>query len=111
MNEIHELGLMYLNYEILSLGYKTIYLGESVPIDSLKDLKKYFDNITYICYTTVEPDKNEINNYIQKLNEEILEDTSDLWFIGRMIENIDPKYLTQKNTTFTSIKELVEYIE
>jgi len=77
----------------------------------LKDLKKYFDNITYICYTTVEPDKNEINNYIQKLNEEILEDTSDLWFIGRMIENIDPKYLTQKNTTFTSIKELVEYIE
>jgi hypothetical protein len=86
-------------------------LGESVPIDSLKDLKKYFDNITYICYTTVEPDKNEINNYIQKLNEEILEDTSDLWFIGRMIENIDPKYLTQKNTTFTSIKELVEYIE
>jgi hypothetical protein len=102
---------MYLNYEILSLGYKTIYLGESVPIDSLKDLKKYFDNITYICYTTVEPDKNEINNYIQKLNEEILEDTSDLWFIGRMIENIDPKYLTQKNTTFTSIKELVEYIE
>jgi hypothetical protein len=74
-------------------------------------LKKYFDNITYICYTTVEPDKNEINNYIQKLNEEILEDTSDLWFIGRMIENIDPKYLTQKNTTFTSIKELVEYIE
>ena len=86
-------------------------MGESVPIDSLKDLKKYFDNITYICYTTVEPDKNEINNYIQKLNEEILEDTSDLWFIGRMIENIDPKYLTQKNTTFTSIKELVEYIE
>ena len=46
MNEIHELGLMYVNYEILSSGYKTIYLGESVPIDSLKDLKKYFNNIT-----------------------------------------------------------------
>jgi MerR family transcriptional regulator, light-induced transcriptional regulator len=25
MNEIHELGLMYLNYEILLNGYKTIY--------------------------------------------------------------------------------------
>jgi hypothetical protein len=111
MNEIHELGLMYLNYEILCLGYKTIYLGESVPIDSLIDLKKYFDNITYICYTTVEPNKNEINNYIQKFNEEILDKTSTLFLIGRMIENIDRKHLSEKNTIFISIKELVEYIE
>jgi hypothetical protein len=36
MNEIHELGLMYLNYEILLHGYKTIYLGESMPIENLK---------------------------------------------------------------------------
>lgn len=109
-NEIHELGLMYLNYEILSLGYKTIYLGESVPVESLKDMKKYFDNITYICYSTVEPDKNEINNYIQKLNDEILDETSNLWLIGRMIENINENLLSYKTTSFSSIKELVEYI-
>ena len=109
-NEIHELGLMYLNYEILSLGYKTIYLGESVPTDSLKDMKKYFDNITYICYTTVEPDKNEINSYIQKLNDEILDETSNLWLIGRMTENINENLLSHKTTSFSSIKELVEYI-
>lgn len=110
MNEIHELGLMYLNYEILSQGYKTIYLGESVPTDSLKDMKRYFDNITYICYTTVEPNKNEINAYLKTLNEEILEESSNLWLIGRMIENIDPKIINQKTTTFSSIKELVEFI-
>jgi hypothetical protein len=46
MNEIHDLGLMYLNYEILSHGYKCIYLGESVRLDSLKDMRKYVDNIT-----------------------------------------------------------------
>ncbi|MBF6642270.1 MerR family transcriptional regulator [Flavobacterium sp. J49] len=110
MNEIHELGLMYLNYEILSQGYKTIYLGESVPTDSLKDMKRYFDNITYICYTTVEPNKNEINPYIKTLNEVILEESSNLWLIGRMIEHIDPKLINQKTTTFSSIKELVEFI-
>jgi hypothetical protein len=32
LNEIHELGLMYLNYEILSRGYKTIYLGRVCPL-------------------------------------------------------------------------------
>jgi DNA-binding transcriptional MerR regulator len=109
-NEIHELGLMYLNYEILSMGYKTIYLGESVPIDSLRDMKKHFNNITYICYTTVEPNKNEINDYIKKLKQEILEESSSLYLIGRMIENIDAKLITEKTTTFSSIKELVEYI-
>lgn len=110
MNEIHELGLMYLNYEILSLGYKTIYLGESVPTESLKFMQKSFDNITYICYTTVEPDKNEINNYIQKLNKEVLNESSNLWLIGRMIENIDHKPLTKNTSVFNSIKEIVDFL-
>ncbi|MEK8179637.1 MerR family transcriptional regulator [Flavobacterium buctense] len=110
MNEIHELGIMYLNYEILNLGYKTIYLGESVPIDSLKDMKKHFDNITYVCYMTVEPNKNEINNYIKSLKQDILDETSNLYLIGRMTENLDSKLITEKITTFNSIKELVEFI-
>lgn len=110
MNEIHELGLMYLNYEILSLGYKTIYLGESVPVESLKFMQKSFDNITYICYTTVEPDKDEVNEYIQKLYKEVLDESSNLWLIGRMIENIDQKKLTDNTSMFNSINELIDYI-
>ena len=110
MNEIHELGLMYLNYEILNHGYKSIYLGESLPLDSLKDMKKYFSNITYICYSTVEPDKENINNYIKEISEEILDETANLWLIGRMIENIDVKLITEKITTFKNIKELVDNI-
>ena len=110
MNEIHELGLMYLNYEILSLGYKTIYLGESVPVESLKFMQKSFDNITYICYTTVEPNKNEVNDYIQKLYKEVLDESSNLWLIGRMAENIDRKKLNDNTSMFSSINELIEYI-
>lgn len=109
-NEIHELGLMYLNYEILSKGYKAIYLGESVPIDSLKTMKKHFDNITYICYTTVEPNYLEINNYINKFKEEILDDSSNLWLIGRMIENVDSKLISEKVSKFTSINNLIDAI-
>lgn len=107
MNEIHELGLMYLNYEILLSGFKTIYLGESVPIESLKDLKKYFDNVTYVCYMTVEPEKSEINNYVKELKEHILEETSELWLMGRMTEHLDPKNFNNKIKIFKSIDELV----
>jgi MerR family transcriptional regulator, light-induced transcriptional regulator len=110
MNEIHELGLMYLNYEILSQGYKTIYLGESVPTDSLKDIKKYFDNIVYVCYMTVEPEKAEVNNYIKNLKEEILDESSEVWLIGRMTENIDPKSAAHNINVFKSINQLIENI-
>jgi len=107
-NEIHELGLMYVNYEILLSGYKTIYLGESVPLDSLKDIKKYFDNITFVCYMTVEPQQAEIEAYIADLKEQILEDTSELWLMGRMTEHINPKNYNTKIKRYESINELVE---
>ena len=110
MNEIHELGLMYLNYEILNQGYKTIYLGESVPTDSLKDIKKYFDNIVYVCYMTVQPEKAEVNDYIKNLKEEILDESSEVWLIGRMTENIDPKSAAHNINVFKSINQLIENI-
>jgi methanogenic corrinoid protein MtbC1 len=105
-NEIHELGLMYLNYEIILNGYKTIYLGESVPIESLKDIKKYFDNVTYISYMTVEPSKDEINNYLKEIHTEILESSqSELWTIGRLTEFI--KQDQHPNVKiFSSIQEM-----
>jgi len=107
MNEIHELGIMYLNYEILLSGYKTIYLGESVPTESLKDLNKYFDSIVFICYTTVKPDKNSINDYVQEIQEKVITENSELWLIGRMIEHINQKHFDGKTKSFNSILELV----
>lgn len=108
VNEIHELGLMYLNYEILYSGYKSIYLGESVPLDNLKDIKKYFDNITFVSYLTVQPDKNEINNYLEKINKEIINDNNcELWLIGRMLEHVDENVLNRKTRLFYSISDLV----
>ncbi len=81
------------NYEILMNGYKTIYLGESVPIESLLDVKKYFDSLVYVCYATVEPTKSEINNYITEFKTKILDSDTELWLLGRMTE-----FIHEKNT-------------
>lgn len=110
-NEIHELGLMYLNYEILHHGYRSVYLGESIPLDNLKDLKKYFNKVTFISYLTVEPNKDEINPYISSLNNEILNDAdTELWLLGRMVDFIDPKNISDKTRIFRSISDLVIYL-
>ena len=107
-DEVHELGLMYLNYEIILSGYKSIYLGESVPVDSLKDLKKYFNNIVYVCYTTVEPYKEFLDSYLDEVKEQILEKDSKIWFIGRNAQNIDEKLRNETVRVFQNIHEFVE---
>ncbi|MGV3697493.1 MerR family transcriptional regulator [Flavobacterium sp.] len=108
VNEIHELGLMFINYEILSRGYHTIYLGSNIPTFCLKDLKRYFDNITYISYMTVEPNKSEINSYVTEIDNTILNDTAEFWAIGRATHFIDMSLHSKKITRFTLIKELVD---
>ncbi|TDD97326.1 MerR family transcriptional regulator [Flavobacterium cellulosilyticum] len=106
-NEIHELGLMYLNYEILLHGYKSVYLGESVPLESLMDMKKHFDNIVYISYLTVKPTKDEIEDYIKDVSDSIIVGNAKIWFIGKMTEFIDTENLSSNISVFSSISDLV----
>lgn len=110
MNEIHELGLMYLHYEILLNGYKSIYLGESMPIENLKDLKKHFNSIVFISYLTVQPERDNLDDYIQKMSEELEDEQTELWYLGRLVEFIDRETLSDKVSVFTSISELVTKI-
>ncbi|MES2241105.1 MAG: MerR family transcriptional regulator [Bacteroidota bacterium] len=110
LNEIHELGLMYLHYEILLKGYKSIYLGESMPIQNLKDLKKHFDTIVYVSYLTIKPDRDQVNHYIQEMVDELLDDKTELWFTGRLVSLIDSEILLGKVSVFNSIPELTDGI-
>jgi len=107
-DEMHELGLMYINYELVSQGYKSIYLGGNVPLESLKDIKKFFDNITYISYFSVAPSKDDAPDYIKRIDDEILSPDSQLWVIGRNIEKVKPETLSPKINLIFSIPELID---
>ena len=108
MNEIHELGLMYLHYEILLHGYKAIYLGESMPIENLKDLKKHFDSIVFVSYMTVQPERPIVNEYVEKMVEELLDESTQLWYLGRLTEFINREGLSPNISIFDSITDLVK---
>ena len=112
MNEIHELGLLYLNYEVLDKGFKTIYLSESVPSSSLVDLKKYFKNLVFVTYITVEPVRENVNAYVDELKDLLIEnqtDDTELWFLGRMTEYIKPKD-DFRIKIFNDIKQFSRYL-
>lgn len=109
-NEIHELGLMYLNYEFVSNGYKTIYLGESLPMEDLKSVKKYFSNLVYVSYFTVKPEKDDIDMYIETIENEVLDDETEFWILGKMTAEIDPAKVSSKIKIFNSIENIISSI-
>lgn len=110
LNEIHELGLMYLHYEILLSGYRSIYLGESMPIHNLKDLKKHFSSIVYVSCLTVKPDRDEVNEYVQEMVDVLSDETTELWFTGRLASCITSETLLKKVSVFSSMAELTSQL-
>lgn len=109
VGEIHELGLLYINYEIIFHGYKSIYLGECMPVESLKDLKRHFENIVYISYFTLKPSTSEGANYVTRLVNEVMDDSSALWLLGQTVAKLDiPEHNNIQQ--FTSIAELVDQL-
>jgi DNA-binding transcriptional MerR regulator len=108
-NEVHELGLMLINYEIISRGHQSIFLGQSVPLESLKDFLNYYNEITFVSYFTVKPEKEFINEYITDLiNKLLVKDSIKFWVLGRMLDEIDLTSLPKQIVPFKSIKDLVK---
>ena len=61
-NEIHELGLLYVNYQLALNGYKTVYLGQTMPVESLEDLLKYYTNIRFVSLSSLNKETNRCDN-------------------------------------------------
>jgi len=107
-NEIHEIGLLYLNYEIVLRGYKSIYLGQTIPMENLMDIMKYFDNIHFLSYFTVVPEKDRIEKYISDFENLVADyNNPNLWILGRQVQHLDETKLPSFVKTFHSIDSVV----
>jgi len=109
LNEIHDLGLLFINYELLSRGYHTIYLGENVPIEDLNLLNSLHEEITYISFFTIKPDFNNINSYLKNIFSEVIENTTNsLRVLGTRFIGHKPEKLPKQIKIFNSIENLVK---
>ena len=108
-NEIHDIGLLFINYQLRSKGYHTIFLGESVPMDSLTDLLEFFDEITFVSYFTVYPESKDIPPYIKDFNELLLKkENTNLLLLGKKLSEVELNDLPKKVSIFNSIENLVK---
>lgn len=111
-NEIHDIGLTYINHEVIRHGYRSIYLGQSIPIESLLDLKNYYNNTVFISYFTIKPEKENLSDYFQKFSDLILTSPdTEFWVLGSMLSYIDKDKLPKQVKAFSSIKSFTNTLE
>lgn len=112
-NEIHELGVLYLNYLILNSGYRTIFLGQSLQTESLETLYSYNSRFYFVSYLTVEPNKDEIMPFLNNFYTELLENrNSKLLLFGPQQIEIDTDNMPGQIELFRSVESFIaKYLE
>ena len=109
MHEIHDIGLLYIHFELLLKGYKSIYLGPSVPLENLKELQKLFTEIEYISYFTVSPSTDDIDAYVSALYKEVLFNKDEhVHLLGRKTRLIDSHRLPKNVHLHNSINSVLD---
>lgn len=113
LNEIHELGLLYVHFELLLHGYHSIYLGQSVPTENLIDLQNIYNDICFVTYLTVEPAVEGVNEYVESIYNQVLKSspTNELWIAGDRITSTNFNNIYgQQIKPFNSLKEILKNI-
>ncbi len=112
-NEIHELGVLYLNFLVINSGFRTIFLGQSLQTSSLETLYSYNSKFYFMTYLTVEPNKEEIMPYLNNFYNDLLKgrDSRLLIFGPQQIE-IDTESLPTQIELYRSVEAFIsKYLE
>lgn len=109
--EMHEVGLLYLNYEFLKRGYRTIYLGRSLPIEDLKYLKALFPQIYFVSTFTITPQIDYLKRYFSEMNDFLEGTPNQYWAISRVFTANFEGYKVENIHFYTSLTEVMPKIE
>jgi len=109
-NEMHELGLLYTNLELTLQGKHVIYLGQSVPIESLEYLLTKHNKIYFISNFTIKPEKENLDSYLDKFSKVLLNKNKSKFLVSGRILSANPKITNSNIKTFESTKALLDHI-
>lgn len=110
--EVHELGILYTNYEILKAGFRTIYLGVNISVDSLQDLLETSNDIIYVSYLTMQPEGKDLYQYLDIFQDKICnENKSKLWLLGKRAEIADLNKIPSNVKILQGFPELIDRLE
>ncbi len=106
--ETHEISLLYANYELISNGYSTLYLGPNIPVESLKHVRKQKPDAIFVSYFTVHPETENQNSYFDSFQKEVGA-KNELWILGKR----GCKYANQRDNIklFEDVESFNEHLQ
>lgn len=67
-NELHELSLLYLYYYLKKAEYKVLYLGQSLPLEYVKEAADKFKPDFCVSVCTTNPHRNDVAAYFKNID-------------------------------------------
>ena len=89
-DELHEIGLLFLVYLVKKKGFKTYYLGQSVPIDDVVTTCN-IHRPDYLITSIINPSSSQ--SILQHFTKLQFEFPSEILITGRQTENMDAQSL------------------
>ena len=87
--ELHEMGLLFGNYILRKLGFKTIYLGQSVPLKDLISIQKQ-ERAGYLVTSLINSNSAEtVDEYLLQLSKSFPE--TQIIALGNLLSESDLK--------------------
>jgi len=107
-NEVHELGLLYLNYELILRGNQTVYLGKSLPLTNLDYFLKKGKEICFVTSMTIMPHDRKVDKYFKEIDTILKTTNHEFVAIGSKTNLVNPSSFKAKIKLYTTIKDLLE---
>ena len=107
-NEIHEIGLLYLNYELVLRGFHTVYLGQSLPLDNLDYFLESNNEICFITSLTIKPYDDKIEDYFKDIDAMIRNSDKTFIAIGQKVNLVKHLDLSPKIELYDVITDFLK---
>ncbi len=110
LNELHELGLMFVNYVLKLRGHNSIYLGPQVDLQSLQGIPGKPSRI-FISYLTFAPAEDELRDFFKDMRAHVMYKEDQLWAVGNRTRGYRKHGSWTNIHLFSSLSEIVGKIK
>ena len=87
--EIHDISLLMVHYLLRKAGYRSIFLGQSVPLEDLAQMAPQFPDLKCVAYCTTFPAENGVKDYLRRVLREVADTGLSFHFAGRVFADAE----------------------
>ena len=106
--ELHEISLLFANYLIKARKHHVIYLGQSLPLQDIKEIYDLHHPEYLLSVVTTTPGQDKIQDYVNELSASFPD--SDILLTGYQVVGQDIKE-TENVLVIKKLDDLISFVE